>query len=164
MRALHDAARDGDLSFSEAFFRDEYRLNAYVARHPKPYVALMDGLVMGGGIGLSAHGALTAGAMDAANATLCGLADACVPSESLPRLGRLEPCLDQEFALALTFMRPPDFIEGVRAAVIDKDWLPCWQPIRLGDVTAAMMDAAFTAPENEALDLNHWLSSRRISA
>ncbi len=293
VRALHDAARAGDLSFPEAFFRDEYRLNAYVARYPKPYVALMDGLVMGGGIGLSAHGAhrvvtersrlampetsigffpdvggtwllgrapgqlgthaaLTAGAMDAADAILCGLADVCVPSDALPqlraaltgcgsaeavraclgdharpppggcyvgaagwigacfaadtveeilsalsahadpaarqaaeqitrrsptslkvtlralrraaRLGRLEPCLDQEFGLALAFMRQPDFVEGVRAAVIDKDRSPHWRPARLGDVTAAMVDAAFTPPASGPLDLDQRMSFRRISA
>lgn len=38
------------------FWRDEYRLNARIARFPKPYVALMDGIVMGGGVGVSAHG------------------------------------------------------------------------------------------------------------
>lgn len=37
------------------FWRDEFRLNAFIATYPKPFVALMDGLVMGGGIGLSAH-------------------------------------------------------------------------------------------------------------
>ncbi|KUM42222.1 enoyl-CoA hydratase/isomerase family protein [Arthrobacter sp. EpRS71] len=37
------------------FWRDEFRLNALIARYPKPFVAVMDGLVMGGGIGLSAH-------------------------------------------------------------------------------------------------------------
>lgn len=38
------------------FFADEYRLNAAIRRFPKPYVALIDGIVMGGGFGLSFHG------------------------------------------------------------------------------------------------------------
>ncbi|WP_328391281.1 enoyl-CoA hydratase/isomerase family protein [Nocardia sp. NBC_00416] len=38
------------------FWRDEYVLNALIGRYPKPYVAVMDGIVMGGGVGLSAHG------------------------------------------------------------------------------------------------------------
>lgn len=38
------------------FFADEYRLNAYIKRYPKPYVALIDGIVMGGGVGVSVHG------------------------------------------------------------------------------------------------------------
>jgi len=38
------------------FFADEYRFNAALARFPKPYVALIDGIVMGGGVGISAHG------------------------------------------------------------------------------------------------------------
>ena len=41
---------------SAAFFADEYRLNAYIARYAKPYVALIDGVVMGGGVGVSCHG------------------------------------------------------------------------------------------------------------
>lgn len=40
------------------FWADEYRLNAMIARYPKPYVALMDGLVLGGGVGVSAHARL----------------------------------------------------------------------------------------------------------
>jgi enoyl-CoA hydratase len=38
------------------FFADEYRLNAQIARFKKPYVALIDGIVMGGGVGVSFHG------------------------------------------------------------------------------------------------------------
>ena len=38
------------------FFREEYRLNALIKRFPKPYVALIDGVVMGGGVGVSVHG------------------------------------------------------------------------------------------------------------
>jgi enoyl-CoA hydratase len=37
------------------FWREEYQLNALIHRYPKPFVALMDGIVMGGGIGLSSH-------------------------------------------------------------------------------------------------------------
>ncbi|MFF0598709.1 enoyl-CoA hydratase/isomerase family protein [Streptomyces antibioticus] len=58
IRAIHDDARDGDGSASAAFWRDEYRLNARIARYPKPYVAVMDGIVMGGGVGISAHGSV----------------------------------------------------------------------------------------------------------
>ncbi|WP_369193001.1 enoyl-CoA hydratase/isomerase family protein [Streptomyces djakartensis] len=56
IRAIHDDARDGDGTASAAFWRDEYRLNARISRYPKPYVAVMDGIVMGGGVGVSAHG------------------------------------------------------------------------------------------------------------
>lgn len=41
---------------SLAFFREEYRLNAFIKRYPKPYVALIDGIFMGGGAGISVHG------------------------------------------------------------------------------------------------------------
>ncbi|MFB6849584.1 enoyl-CoA hydratase/isomerase family protein [Streptomyces sp. NPDC056373] len=58
IRAIHDDARDGDGSASAAFWRDEYRLNARIARCSKPYVAVMDGIVMGGGVGVSAHGSV----------------------------------------------------------------------------------------------------------
>ncbi|AQS41465.1 MAG: 3-hydroxyisobutyryl-CoA hydrolase [Candidatus Tokpelaia hoelldobleri] len=38
------------------FFEKEYALNAYIGRYSKPYVAFMDGIVMGGGAGISVHG------------------------------------------------------------------------------------------------------------
>ncbi|WP_297595168.1 enoyl-CoA hydratase/isomerase family protein [Mycobacterium sp.] len=49
----HSARRDG--VEARRFWRDEYLLNAQIAGFPKPYVAVMDGIVMGGGVGVSAH-------------------------------------------------------------------------------------------------------------
>jgi enoyl-CoA hydratase len=55
--AIHHSAK-GDGSEARAFWHDEYILNAYIADYPKPYVAVMDGIVMGGGVGVSAHGSV----------------------------------------------------------------------------------------------------------
>jgi enoyl-CoA hydratase len=55
VRSLYDARAQGS-RLARAFWSEEYRLNALIGRYPKPYVAVMDGIVMGGGIGLSAHG------------------------------------------------------------------------------------------------------------
>ncbi|MGW4906363.1 enoyl-CoA hydratase/isomerase family protein [Streptomyces sp. NPDC004270] len=58
IRSIYEDARAGDGSASAEFWRDEYHLNARIARYPKPYVAIMDGIVMGGGVGVSAHGSV----------------------------------------------------------------------------------------------------------
>ncbi len=46
----------GEYAGARAFWRDEYRMNARLAEYPKPVVALMQGFVMGGGVGLGCHG------------------------------------------------------------------------------------------------------------
>ncbi|HET6492619.1 MAG TPA: enoyl-CoA hydratase/isomerase family protein [Burkholderiales bacterium] len=56
IRALHDLGKASRHEEALAFWRDEYPLNALIKHYPKPYVALIDGLVMGGGFGVSMHG------------------------------------------------------------------------------------------------------------
>ena len=54
IRALYEDSKvKGDLG--KILWREEYILNARIAKFPKPYVSFMDGIVMGGGVGLSAH-------------------------------------------------------------------------------------------------------------
>lgn len=281
IRALYEAARVGRHAVLTAFFGAEYRLNARIARFPKPVVAAMDGVTMGGGIGLGAHAshrvvtersalampevrigfapdvggtyllgrapgqlglhlALTGGRLHAADALLCGLADrhlavgrlhdlrvglarcrdggdvsalldglASAPApgslaaargwidrcyaddtvegivaalEQAPepdaraaaaeiadnaptslkvtlqalreaRHSDLDACLAREFAVAQSITRQPDFVEGVRAAVVDKDRRPHWHPSRLADVGRRDVLRHFAPPDAEPLDL-----------
>src|SRR4051794_2059160 len=56
IRALYELGRAGRQQEMLTFWRDEYPLNVYIKRYPKPYVALIDGIVMGGGVGISVNG------------------------------------------------------------------------------------------------------------
>lgn len=274
IRVLHDQGIAGSPEVIN-FYRDEYRLNRYIKRYPKPYVALMSGINMGGGVGVSIHGShriaserllfampetgiglfpdvggtyflprcpgeigmylgLTGARLKAADAIYAGIADAFVPADRhaalLERLVagegldaaiaaeaqdpgdpsllahremidrcfsastldgilsaleaedeewannvastiraksplsslvtyeqiraganlEFEDCMALEFRLTNRFMRAPDFYEGVRAVVIDKDQSPKWQPAALELVSAAQVGDYFSSlGENE---------------
>jgi len=56
VRALYDLGRAGRFDEALGYFREEYALNTHIKSYCKPYVALIDGIVMGGGVGISVHG------------------------------------------------------------------------------------------------------------
>ena len=89
VRALRSAAMAGEAATIERFFTDEYALNLAIARYPKPYVSLVDGICMGGGIGLSVHGTIrvaTEAAMFAMPETAIALFPDVGATYALPRL------------------------------------------------------------------------------
>jgi enoyl-CoA hydratase len=269
VRWLYDVR--GDAGVAAAFWADEYRLNAMIGRYPKPYVAFMDGIVMGGGIGLSAHGrhrivtersmlampettiglipdvggtwllsraqgrlgvylGLTGARMSGSDAIQAGFADTYVSSAEIPALIKrlaevggdavediieqagapippsplsakrdlidrlfadatmpeiqralltttdelatkcrsdlatrspkalvltlaaiqrakryrtLEEALAVEYRLCTRLYDDGEFIEGVRALLVDKDRAPKWRPARIEDVGAALVESYF---------------------
>lgn len=270
IRALYEQYKAGEVSKSIDFWRVEYTLNHRIKHYPKPYVALIDGIVMGGGVGLSVHGthrvagdnysfaypevgigffpdvgatyvlprlpgkigmwiALTGWRVNAEDGAYCGLATHRVASSQFPELeraletdesvgeilktfsishhkGKLEeehPLIDRVFALpsveeilaaldgemnefasqlarairqksptslkiafeqvqrggSLDFAeamqtefrivnrvaKEPEFYEGIRAVVIDKDNAPKWNPPTLEAVSEAKV-AGYFAP------------------
>ena len=271
IRALYDAAKSGN-SLPAKFWSIEYHLNVLIARYPKPLIAVMDGMVMGGGVGLSTHAAhrvvtersavampevgigffpdvgasfllarspgyagtyvaLTGDRIGAADAIYCGLADVNIAAARLPelpaaladcrtardvrarlddmsvppspgklpaarewidgcygaddvetivdRLGasnvdaartalatmrkmsptslkvtlrniraavsfkRVEESFQQDYRIALACIAEHDFIEGIRAQIVDKDRNPHWLPDKLEDVTRGMVERHF---------------------
>jgi enoyl-CoA hydratase len=280
IRALYEAARSGT-DLPQRFWKAEYQLDALIARYPKPIVAVMDGIVMGGGLGISAHAshrivtersaiampevaiglfpdvgvsfllsrapgyvgthlAMTGARIGAADAIFCGLADVHVPAGELSivrehlnhcnsssdvtevlngqstatptsdlasarswidhcyaantveeildhldnykgeaaRIARqtiqgnsptslkvtlrnlreasafqhIEDCLRQDYRIALACIEGHDFIEGIRATVIDKDLKPKWRPVEVELVTPEIVNQHFRS--RGALDLS----------
>lgn len=56
IRRLTDLLQAGEPEEALAFWREEYQLNILIKRYPKPYISFIDGIVMGGGVGVSLHG------------------------------------------------------------------------------------------------------------
>ncbi len=285
IRTLFEAGKRHD-PYVANFYRAEYRLNHRIATFRKAYVALIDGIVMGGGVGLSIHGShrivtercqfampetgigffpdvggswflprcpgalgtylgLTGARLGAADMLYCGLATHHLPSGDLaPLIAELEraawsgdpgdivagilarhrtdpgaaplaehrtaidrcfeadsvddilsrldadgtpwardtaavlrrksptslkvtlrqlrrgarlkdfgAAMRMEYRLSQRFMAAADFSEGVRAAVIDKDQMPRWQPASLADVSEEVVARYFAPLDEPDLDL-----------
>ncbi len=159
--AVYETGRRGDFDPARRFWADEYRMNAKIARYPKPYVALLHGFVMGGGVGIAGHGShrvvgesvqvampecgiglipdvggtqlladapghlgeylgLTGARMGPGDALHAGFADAFVPEAAWPALtAALVATGDPAAAVAATAAPPPESPLAARAEAID---------------------------------------------
>ncbi|MEQ3548966.1 enoyl-CoA hydratase/isomerase family protein [Pseudonocardia nematodicida] len=89
IRLVREQVLGGRTADAMTFFREEYALDAIIAEYPKPYVALLDGVAMGGGLGLSVHGAhrvVTEHSVLAMPETMIGFVPDVGASHFLPRL------------------------------------------------------------------------------
>lgn len=90
VRALYDEkVLNLPTTLRKDFFKEEYMLNHLISRYSKPYVALIDGVTMGGGVGLSVHGSIrvaTENTLFAMPETALGLFPDVGGSFVLPRL------------------------------------------------------------------------------
>ncbi len=89
VRAVREAVLRGDHAAARGFFAAEYALVAAIAAFPKPWVSLIDGVCMGGGVGVSVHGShrvVTEGAVIAMPEVLIGLFPDVATSGLLARL------------------------------------------------------------------------------
>jgi len=118
------------------FYRDEYRLNSDIFHYSKPYIALMDGIVMGGGVGVSVHGShrvATERTMFAMPETGIGLFPDVGGAYFLSRLPNF---IGLYLALTGDRIKAPD---AVYAGVSD-----CYVPSeKLGDLVSALSNAEF---------------------
>ncbi len=141
-------AREGraDRVLFEGFFHDEYRLNQAIARLPTPFVAILDGVTMGGGVGLSIHGpyrVATERLLFAMPETGIGLIPDVGGSHALARLpGEIGTWL------ALTGARLQ--VADCLYAGIATHFVPTDRLATLGDLLASS-----DAPEAEILDALH---------
>ena len=83
----------------------------------------------------------------------CASASSSEPSRRARRLGSLEEALAQEYRVSRHTSLAPDFSEGLRAQLIDKDRSPKWTPSSLAGVTPAMVEACFAPVPGGDLEL-----------
>ncbi|RFB01626.1 enoyl-CoA hydratase/isomerase family protein [Parvularcula marina] len=124
IRWLNDTGKD-DPELAARFFRTEYRMNTRIAQFKKPYVALMDGICMGGGVGISnqaSHRVATGRTLWAMPECGIGLIPDVGASYFLPRL---PSGMGNYLAYTGTRLKGADCLTaGVAAHVIAEDNLP----------------------------------------
>lgn len=147
IRAVHAAVMAGEHGQIAAFFAAEYRLNQMIADYPKPYVALVDGICMGGGIGVSVHGsavAVTSAATLAMPETAIALFPDIGASYLLPRLRGF---VGMYLALTGAWLHGPDAVfAGLATHYVTQDVLAGLPGKLAADGVAALAPAAAPPP------------------
>lgn len=157
VRALREGLLAGDPT-APAFLPAEFMLNTLIATYPKPYIAWMDGVVMGGGLGVSAHGSLrltTARASMAMPETIIGF----FPDVGMTYyLGRAPGELGTHLALTGLPVTGPDAVQlGWADAVVVPDVVEGLSArLANGEVPAAA-DVGDTAPEAPLMGHRAWI-------
>lgn len=135
IQKLYDTGRAGDFAYGRRFWADEYRLNALIWNYPKPYVAIMHGFTMGGGVGVSAlgsHRIVTDGSQIAMPECGIGLIPdvggslllSCAPGRLGEYLGATGTRMGPADAILATFADsyvPSDRLEALKVALTGGD-------------------------------------------
>ncbi|MGK7866459.1 enoyl-CoA hydratase/isomerase family protein [Falsiroseomonas sp. E2-1-a20] len=147
VRRIRDLALAGDAAGVEAFFAGEYAVNAAIAGFPKPWISLIDGVCMGGGIGLSVHGdirVVTEHAMLAMPETAIALFPDVGTSYVLPRL---PGAMGRFLALTGARLRGAEAVEaGLATHFVPRERLPALRQALLAGETSALADFAEAVP------------------
>lgn len=152
----HDAAD----SPSGRFWHDEYRLNDLIADYPKPYIALMDGIVMGGGVGISAHGN-TRVVTDRTRLAMPEVGIGFVPDVGGTHLlSRVPDGLGLYAGLTAAHLRGADALAmGLADHFVPSDSLPAFiEAIGTSGVDAAIEQYATDAPASELAAQRDWIA------
>jgi enoyl-CoA hydratase len=167
IRAIYDDARAGGTATCE-FWRDEYRLNALIARYPKPIVVVMHGVVMGGGIGIAGHAGqriVTDGSLlgmpevgiglvpDVGGTWLLSRAPGELGTHAALSAARLGPGDAVELGLADWYV-PADAIPALVGALAD---IPASEPEVESAVGAAIQEVARPVPHSPVAAGRDWI-------
>jgi enoyl-CoA hydratase len=141
VRRVRELVLAGDSTGVERFFAEEYAVNAGIARFPRPWISLIDGVCMGGGLGVSIHGShrlVTEQAMLAMPETAIALFPDVGTSHVLPRL---PGALGLWIALTGARLRGAEAVEsGLATHFISRDSLPALRAALLAEADAGVID------------------------
>ncbi|WP_458093949.1 enoyl-CoA hydratase/isomerase family protein [Roseomonas sp. WA12] len=151
VRAVRNAALAGDAATIERFFAGEYALNRMIAEFPKPWISLIDGVCMGGGIGVSIHGShrvVSEHALLAMPETAIALFPDVGTSFVLPRLPGARGTMGKYLALAGARLHGAEAVEaGLATHHVPRDRLPALREALLaGDASVVDRHAAAVPP------------------